>query len=110
MGNRASIEEFKCRKEQDSALAMDFKLLREAVEGRPEDASDVPTLQASLKEVVKLRKLVNAVFERFDMLYPQVEYESPVPTEILSGEEEGPDEEECPVPGYACTLYVVCKC
>ncbi len=96
-----AIEEFNHKKERNSGLEMDFKRLQEAVEGRPEDGSDVPTLQASLEEVVKLRKLMNAFFKRVDKLYPKDE-EGPEPTEILSS-----GGEEDPVPGYV--RYVVYK-
>ncbi len=71
----------------------DCKLLQEAVDGKPEDGSDVSTLQASLEEVVKLRKLVNAVCKGVGELNLKDD-EGPEPTEILSSEEDEP------APGY----------
>ncbi len=70
----------------------DCKLLQDAVGGKPEDGSDVSTsLQASLEEVVKLRKLVNAICKGIGELYPPKDEDGPEPTEMLTSEEEEPE-------------------
>ncbi len=94
MGNGMVVIDNNNKEMVNSIWETDCKLLKEAVDGKPEDGSDVSTLQSSLEEVVKLRKIVNAVCKGFDKLNLKDDEAPAAPTEILSSEEDEP------APGY----------